>query len=320
MKSIMRIGRRHKMTNKKYSKVKNMLDAGHFVVCSELGPPIGSDPDFIRNKAKNLKGYVDGVNVTDNQTAIVRMSSIAAAKIAMEQGLEMIIQVTARDRNRIGLQSDILGASALGLRNVLLLTGDHQTFGKDPGAKNVFEMGSVQLIKAVNDMVEDGILINGDEMKVPPKMFIGAAANPFADPFEMQMIKMQKKVKAGVEFFQTQAIYNMEKFEYWMEEVRKRGMHEEVDILAGILPTRSAKALRMMKKYVAGMDVPDHVIKRMDQAEDKEKEGVKMAVETIEKVREIEGVRGVHLMPVAWEEITPEVVKEASLYPRPEVE
>jgi len=305
---------------KKYSKVKNMLDAGHFVVCSEMGPPIGADPDFIRKKANYLKGYVDGVNVTDNQTAIVRMSSIAAAKIAMEEGLEMIIQITGRDRNRIGLQSDILGASALGLRNVLLLTGDHQTFGKDPGAKNVFEMGSVQLIKAVNDMVEDGILINGDEMKVPPKMFIGAAANPFADPFEMQMIKMQKKVKSGVEFFQTQAIYNMEKFEYWMEEVRKRGMHEEVDILAGILPTRSAKALRMMKKYVAGMDVPDHVIKRMDQAEDKEKEGVKMAVETIEKVREIEGVRGVHLMPVAWEEITPEVVKEASLYPRPEVE
>ncbi|MBS3811418.1 MAG: methylenetetrahydrofolate reductase [Halanaerobiales bacterium] len=305
---------------KKYSKVKNMLDAGHFVVCSEMGPPIGADPDFIREKANYLKGYVDGVNVTDNQTAIVRMSSIAAAKIAMEEGLEMIIQITGRDRNRIGLQSDILGASALGLRNVLLLTGDHQTFGKDPGAKNVFEMGSVQLIKAVNDMVEDGILINGDEMKVPPKMFIGAAANPFADPFEMQMIKMQKKVKSGVEFFQTQAIYNMEKFEYWMEEVRKRGMHEEVDILAGILPTRSAKALRMMKKYVAGMDVPDHVIKRMDQAEDKEKEGVKMAVETIEKVREIEGVRGVHLMPVAWEEITPEVVKEASLYPRPEVE
>jgi len=308
------------MTTKKYSKVKNMLDAGHFVVCSEMGPPIGADPDFIRKKANYLKGYVDGVNVTDNQTAIVRMSSIAAAKIAMEEGLEMIIQVTARDRNRIGLQSDILGASSLGLRNVLLLTGDHQSFGKDPGSKNVFELGSVQLIKAVSDMVNDGILLNGKEMDVPPKMFIGGAANPFADPFEMQMIKMQKKVNAGVEFFQTQAIYNLDKFEYWMEEVRKRGIHENAYILAGILPTRSAKALRMMKKYVAGMDVPDHVIKRMDQAEDKEKEGVKMAVETIQRVREIKGVRGVHLMPVAWEEITPEVIKEASLYPRPEVE
>src|SRR6056297_1114800 len=273
---------------KNYSKVKNMLDAGHFVVCSEMGPPIGSDPEFIREKANYLKGYVDGVNVTDNQTAIVRMSSIAAAKIAMEEGLEMIIQITGRDRNRIGLQSDILGASALGLRNVLLLTGDHQTFGKDPGAKNVFEMGSVQLIKAVNDMVEDGILINGDEMKVPPKMFIGAAANPFADPFEMQMIKMQKKVDAGVQFFQTQAIYNMEKFEYWMDEVRKRRIHERAYILAGILPTRSVKALRMMKKHVAGMDVPEEIIERMEKAEDRKAEGVKMAVETIEKVKEIE--------------------------------
>ncbi len=305
---------------KSYSKIKNRLDAGHFVVCSELGPPIGSDPDFIRDKAQNLKGYVDGVNVTDNQTAIVRMSSIAASQIAMEEGLEMIIQVTARDRNRLGLQSDILGASALGLRNVLLLTGDHQTFGKDPGSKNVFELGSVQLIKAVNDMVNKGVLLNGDEMDTPPKLFIGGAANPFADPFEMQMIKMQKKVNAGVEFFQTQAIYNMEKFKYWMEEVRKRGIHEQAYILAGILPTRSPKALRMMKKYVAGMDVPDHVIKRMDQTEDKEKEGVKMAVETIQQVKEIEGVRGVHLMPVAWEEITPVVIEEASLYPRPEVE
>ena len=305
---------------KNYSKVKNMLDAGHFVVCSEMGPPIGADPEFIREKANYLKGYVDGVNVTDNQTAIVRMSSIAAAKIAKEEGLEMIIQVTTRDRNRIGLQSDILGASALGLRNVLLLTGDHQSFGRDPGAKNVFELGSTQLIKAVKDMVDNGVLLNGDEMDTPPKMFLGAAANPFGDPFEMHMIKMQKKVNAGVEFFQTQAIYNMEKFKYWMEEVRKRGIHEKAYILAGILPTRSPKALRMMKKYVAGMDVPDHVIKRMDQAEDKEKEGVKMAVETIQQVREIEGVRGVHLMPVAWEQITPEVIEQASLYPRPEVE
>jgi len=305
---------------KNYSKVKNMLDAGHFVVCSEMGPPIGADPEFIREKANYLKGYVDGVNVTDNQTAIVRMSSIAAAKIAEEEGLEMIIQVTTRDRNRIGLQSDILGASALGLRNVLLLTGDHQSFGRDPGAKNVFELGSTQLIKAVKDMVDNGVLLNGDEMDTPPKMFLGAAANPFGDPFEMHMIKMQKKVNAGVEFFQTQAIYNMEKFKYWMEEVRKRGIHEKAYILAGILPTRSPKALRMMKKYVAGMDVPDHVIKRMDQAEDKEKEGVKMAVETIQQVREIEGVRGVHLMPVAWEQITPEVIEQASLYPRPEVE
>jgi methylenetetrahydrofolate reductase (NADPH) len=200
------------------------------------------------------------------------------------------------------------------------LTGDHQVFGKDPEAKNVFELGSVQLIKAVHDMVHKGVLLNGKEMKTPPKMFIGGAANPFGDPFEMHMIKMEKKVEAGVQFFQTQAIYNLEKFEYWMEEVRRRGIHERAYILAGVLPTRSVKALRMMKKYVAGMDVPDEIIERMDQAEDRKAEGVKMAVETIERVKEIEGVRGVHLMPVAWEEITPVVIEGASLYPRPEVD
>lgn len=302
------------------SNLEKKLKAGHFVVCSEMGPPIGADPDFIRDKAANLKGYVDGVNVTDNQTAIVRMSSIAAAKIASEEGLEMIIQVTARDRNRIGLQSDILGASALGLRNVLCLTGDHQVFGMDEGAKNVFDLGSVQLIKVVNDMVHEGVLLNGKEMDTPPYMFIGGAANPYAEPFAMQMIKMEKKVEAGVQFFQTQAIYNLDKFKYWMEEVRKRGLHERAYILAGILPTRSVKALKMMKKHVAGMDVPDEVIARMAAADDRKAEGIKMAVEAIETVREIEGVRGIHLMPVAWEEITPVVIKEASLYPRPEVE
>jgi len=302
------------------SNLEKRLKAGQFVVCSEMGPPIGADPNFIRKKAEKLKGYVDGVNVTDNQTAIVRMSSIAAAKIAADEGLEMIIQVTARDRNRIGIQSDILGASSLGLRNVLCLTGDHQIFGMDEEAKNVFDMDSVELIKTINDMVNKGILLNGKEMEVPPKMFIGGAANPFADPFEMQMIKMQKKVNAGFQFFQTQAIYNIEKFEYWMEEVRKLGLHEKSYILAGILPTRSVKALRMMKKHVAGMDVPEEIIERMEKADDRKAEGVKMAVETIERVKEIEGVSGVHLMPVAWEEITPIVIEKAGLYPRPEVD
>jgi methylenetetrahydrofolate reductase (NADPH) len=302
-----------------YSGLQKKLEAGYFVVCSEMGPPIGADPDFIRKKAMMLKGYVDGVNLTDNQTAIVRMSSIAAAKIAADEGLEMIIQATCRDRNRIGLQSDILGASALGLRNVLCLTGDHQSFGMDKGSKNVFDLDSVQLIKTVHDMVYQGVLLNGKEMKTPPKMFIGAAANPFADPFEMQMIKMVKKVEVGAQFFQTQAIYNIEKFEYWMEEVRKLGLHKKAYILAGILPTRSVKALKIMKNHVAGMDIPDAIIERFEKCADPEAEGVKLAVETIEQVKKIEGISGVHLMPVMWEKITPVIVEKASLYPRPEV-
>ncbi|MGM0420119.1 MAG: methylenetetrahydrofolate reductase [Bacillota bacterium] len=302
------------------SKLQELLERGEFVVCSEMGPPIGADPDFIKKKADYLRGYVDGVNITDNQTAIVRMSSIGAAKIAADEGLEMIIQATGRDRNRIGLQSDLLGASALGLRNVLCLTGDHQCFGQDEGAKNVFDLDSVSMIKTVRDMVDKGVLLNGKEMEVPPKFFIGGAANPFADPFDLHMMKLEKKVNAGMDFIQTQAIYNLDKFDEWMEEVRRRGIHERCYIMAGILPTRSVKALRMMKKYVAGMDVPDSTIARMDAAEDKKKEGVNMAVDIIEHVRKSEGVKGIHLMPVAWEEITPVVVEEAGLYPRPEVD
>ncbi len=301
------------------SKLQKLLEEGEFVVCSEMGPPIGADPDFIREKADFLRGYVDAVNITDNQTAIVRMSSIAAAKIAADEGLEMIIQATGRDRNRIGIQSDLLGASALGLRNVLCLTGDHQCFGMDEGAKNVFDLDSVSMLRAARRMVDDGVLLNGKDMDVPPKLFLGGAANPFADPFELHMMKVEKKIEAGMEFIQTQAIYNLEKFDKWMEEMRKRGLHEKCYIMAGILPTKSVKALRMMKKYVAGMDVPDYTIERMDKAEDKKEEGVQMAVDIIKHVRKIEGVRGIHLMPVAWEEITPRVVEEAGLYPRPEV-
>ncbi len=302
------------------SLLEKKLQAGHFVVCSELGPPIGANVEFVKKKARKLVGYVDGVNVTDNQTAIVRMSSIVAAHFAREEGLEMIIQATTRDRNRIGLQSDILGASSLGLNNVLCLTGDHQSFGMDPGSKNVFDLDSVQLIRAVHDMVNEGVLLNGKTMKVPPRMFIGAAANPFGDPFALQMLKVEKKLEAGARFIQTQAIYNLEKFEYWMEEVRKRGIHERAYIMAGILPAKSIKALRMMKTDVAGMDVPDELIERMEKCEDPEEEGVRVALEIIERVRKIEGVKGIHLMPVGWEKITPEIIEKAGLYPRPEVE
>jgi len=302
------------------SKLHKLLEEDHFVVCSEMGPPIGADPEFIRDKCEDLKGYVDAVNVTDNQTAIVRMSSISASKIAMEEGLEMIIQATGRDRNRIGIQSDLLGASALGLRNVLCLTGDHQSFGKDEGSKNVFDMDSVSIISAAHDMVHEGELVSGDELRTPPKLYLGGAHNPFAEPFEMHMLKLRKKIKSGMQFIQTQAIYNLEKFDMWMEEMRSQGLHEETHIIAGILPTKSEFALKYMKNDVPGMDVPDELIDRVANADDKEQEGVDITVEIIEHVKQHEGVKGIHLMPVGWEEITPVVVEEADLYPRPEVE
>ncbi len=303
-----------------FSKLHKLLEEDHFVVCSEMGPPIGADPDFIRDKCDDLLGYVDAVNVTDNQTAIVRMSSISASKIAMEEGLEMIFQATTRDRNRIGLQSDLLGASALGLRNILCLTGDHQTFGKDEGSRNVFDMDSVSLIDAAHRMVHEEELVSGDDLRTPPKLFIGGAHNPFAEPFEMHMLKLKKKINAGMQFIQTQCIYNLEKFDRWMEEMQKEGLHEQVNIIAGILPTKSEFALKYMKNDVPGIDVPDKLIDRLAQADDKVQEGVDLTVEIIDHVKEIEGVKGVHLMPVGWEEITPTVVEEAGLYPRPEVE
>ncbi len=305
--------------NEHVSRLQKILETGHFAVSSELGPPMSANAGFIREKAHMLRDCVDAVNITDNQTAIVRMSSIAAAVIAKEEGLEPVMQVTCRDRNRIAIQSDILGAGALGIRNVLCLTGDHQTFGSDPGSKNVFDLDSVQLIKGVCDMV-GGRFMSGKEIKTPPTMFVGGAYNPFGDPQEMHMIKLIKKINAGVQFIQTQAIYNVEAFETWMAEVRRLGLHNKVHILAGILPVKSAKALRMMQKHVAGIDIPDATIDRMEKSSEPDKEGVAMAVDIIERVRNIEGVRGVHLMPVGWEHITPVVVKEAGLYPRPEVD
>ncbi|MHB1485368.1 MAG: methylenetetrahydrofolate reductase [Saccharofermentanales bacterium] len=301
------------------SGLEQILESGAFAVCSEMGPPMNANISVIKEKADILRGYTDAVNITDNQTAVVRMSSIAAAYIAKENGLEPVIQITCRDRNRIAIQSDVLGASGLGIRNILCLTGDHQTFGNDPGSKNVFDLDSVQLIKCVNGMTE-GRFMNGKEIKFPPVMFIGGAYNPFGDPQEMHMIKLLKKIDAGMKFIQTQAIYNVDIFEEWMKEVRRLGIHKKVHILAGILPTKSPKALRMMQTNVAGMNVPDEIITRMEKCEDPAKEGVKMTVEIIERVRGIEGVSGIHLMPVGWEQITPTVVREAGLYPRPEVD
>ncbi len=299
------------------SNLEKLLSQGEFVVCGEMGPPQSADGDVIRRKVSYFKGYVDAVNLTDNQTAIVRMSSIAAAAILLEQGLEPVIQMTCRDRNRIMQQSDILGASALGIKNVLCLSGDHQIFGNHSGAKNVYDIDSIQLVQMVKNMRDEKVFLSGDEIKAPPKMFVGAAANPFGDPFEFRVIRLAKKIAAGADFIQTQAIFDVGRFKKWMQMVRDRGLHEKVSILAGVLPVKSAGALRYMKNKVSGMTVPDELIDRMNKAEDPKKEGVKICIEIIEQVREIEGIKGIHMMPVMWESITSEVVEGAGLLPRP---
>jgi len=292
--------------------LKEKIESKQFILCGEISPPQSCDGDAIREKSKHFKGYVDAVNVTDNQTAIVRLSSIASAKILLDEGVEPIMQMTCRDRNRLAIQSDLLGAAALGIRNVLCLTGDHQKFGDHPEAKGVFDLDSIQLIATVSGM-NRGFLLSGYEMKKAPEFIIGAAANPFAEPFEMRLIRLYKKIEAGAHFIQTQPVFDLEIFTRWMKRVVEMGLHEKTAILAGILPVRSAKALLRMKEEVPGVKINEKYIQRMEHARDPEKEGVGMAVEIIQTVKNIKGVRGIHLMPVMWESITPTLVKEAKL-------
>jgi methylenetetrahydrofolate reductase (NADPH) len=302
------------------SNIEKILESGGFVVTSECGPPRGADPEVIRKKGELLKGIVDAINVTDNQTSVVRMSSLASCVILKGMGFDPILQMVCRDRNRIAIQSDILGAAALGINNILCLSGDHQKFGDHPKAKNVFDIDSVQLINTVRILREDGKFIGGEEVKGKPILFIGAAENPFADPFEIRAARLGKKVKAVCQFIQTQCIYNVERFERWMVMVRDRGLHEKCAILAGVTPFKSVGMARYMKNQVPGMDVPDAMIERM-KAVPKEKqaeEGIKICVETIQRLKEVPGVRGVHIMAIEWEEKVSEIAKAAGLLPRPQ--
>ena len=292
--------------------LREKIDSGAFVVTAELGPPQSANGNAVRKKTGHFRRGVDGVNITDNQTAIVRLSSIAAAKIVLEEGLEPVIQMTCRDRNRIAIQSDLLGAAALGIGNVLCLTGDFQTFGNHPEARPVFDMDSVQLIAAANGLAE-GHFLSGDAVKTPPSLLVGGAANPFADPLEFRITRLAKKVRAGARFIQTQPVYDVERFQAWMNLVRAQGLHEKTTILAGIMPVKSARALVHMKEEVPGVRIPDALIQRMTGAEDPKEEGVRMAVEMIRAVREIEGIRGIHLMPLMWESITPRILEESGL-------
>jgi methylenetetrahydrofolate reductase (NADPH) len=235
-------------------------------------------------------------------------------------GLEPNMQMVCRDRNRIAMQSDIFGAYALGIRNILCLSGDHQKFGNHPTAKNVFDLDSMQLIHTVKRMRDEHKVLGGDEIEGPPQMFIGAAANPFADPFEYRVIRLAKKAAAGADFIQTQCIYDMNKFERFMQMVRDRGLHQKVHILAGVTPLKSVGMAKYMKEKVAGMEVPDEIIARMKSAgkEKAKEEGLNICVEQIQRLRQVEGVHGIHLMAIEWEDVVHTIVERAGLLPRPE--
>jgi len=303
------------MKNRSYSGLHKILAQKRFAVTAECGPPRGANREVITKKLGLLRGIVDAVNVTDNQTAIVRMSSIAASAQLVGAGLEPVMQMVVRDRNRIAIQSDIMGAYALGIRNILCLTGDHQKFGSQQDAANVFDIDSINLIKVVKDMRDEGKDMSGHELDVAPEMFIGAAANPFADPFEYRVLRLAKKIEAGADFIQTQCIYNMKRFGEWMKRAVDAGLAEKAYILAGVTPLKSAGMAKYMNNNVAGIEIPEDIIKRLESTpkEKQVEEGLKMCMEDIARLREMEGVSGIHIMAIEWEAIVERIVRESGL-------
>ncbi|MBI5014662.1 MAG: methylenetetrahydrofolate reductase [Deltaproteobacteria bacterium] len=312
------------------SNLARVLESGGFAVTAELGPPKGGDAEVIRRKAKLLAGAADAVNITDNQTAVVRMSSIGAAVLAREAGLEPVVQMTCRDRNRLAIQADLLGAWALGLQNLLCLSGDHQTFGNHPGSKNVWDIDSIQLLEIMAKMRDQEIFACGEPIEGnPPKFFLGAAENPFGGPLEYRPFRLAKKVKAGAQFIQTQCIYNMPKFKEFMARLGDLGVLDKAYVLAGLSPLKGPAMAKYMRDSVPGMDVPDEVVDRMTAAgqgiEDKaartkafKEAGIQLCIEQIQEVRQIPGVAGVHLMAIEWEDAVRPIVEAAGLLPRPQ--
>ena len=311
------------MTDQPISNLQRVISLGEFAVTAEIGPPRGPDPEDVRRKAALVKGIADAYNVTDNQTAVVRMSSIVASRILLDAGLEPVMQMVCRDRNRIAMQSDLLGASALGLRNCLCLSGDHQSAGAGgklnghPGAKNVYDIDSIQLVSVVKGLRDDAVQQGGDSIDPAAPFFIGAAWTPLAPPETFRIIRLAKKIEAGADFIQTQAVYDVPAFAKSMKRALDMGLTERAAILPGIIVPRSAGMLKYMNATVPGVEVPEDLIKRMASSSDAGAEGIKVTIELINAVREIPGVKGVHLQAIAAERLLPEVVEGAGLLPRP---
>ncbi len=297
------------------SHLHAVLQRGRFAVTAEIGPPRGANIAPIRRKARLLHPWVDAANVTDSQSAVVRLPSWAGCLVAMQEGVEPVMQLQCRDRNRIALQSDLLGAAAMGIPNVLLLTGDHPRFGDHPDAKAVFDMDSIQLIWTARTMREQRKLLSGRDLKPAPDWFIGAVENPFAPPLTWRAERLGKKVAAGAQFFQTQFVYDIPIFTQFMQRVRDLGFEKRSFILAGVGPIKSLRALEHMRREVPGMYVPDEVVRRLRGVPDDRvaAEGLKVCSEIIQQVKEIPGVAGVHVMAFSWEDAIPEILERAGL-------
>jgi methylenetetrahydrofolate reductase (NADH) len=304
------------------SHLEGVLEKGAFAVTGEFNPPRGNDVSVVKRRAGFFKDCVDAINVTDNQEAIVRMSSMAASALLIQMGLEPVMQMTTRDRNRIAIQSDLMGATALGIRNMLCLTGDHQSFGNQVDSKNVHDLDSVQLIDCVRTLRDQGTLLGGvGKVEGEIKLFIGAVENPFADPVEFRAIRLGKKAAAGADFIQTQCIYDMNRFKEWMKRVQDRGLHEKCHILAGVSPLNSERIiLQCKRKTLPRVPIPEGLIDRITKSKDPNEEGIRVCIEQIKELKEMKGIHGIHLMGADLEEKVARIVDGAGLLPRPKVE
>ncbi|MFC1963262.1 methylenetetrahydrofolate reductase [Chloroflexota bacterium] len=299
------------------TNLEKVLESGKYAVTAEVGPPRGAAASVVQRKGELLKSYCDALNVTDNQTAIVRMSSLSGSTILKQMGIDPVMQMVCRDRNRIAIQSDILGAVAAGIGNILCLSGDYQSFGDHPTAKGVFDLDSIQLIQTMRQMRDEKTFISGEKISGEVPLFIGAAENPYADPFEYRVLRLARKIKAGASFIQTQAIFDVNKFAQWMQMVTDRGLDKEAHILAGIIPVKSVGMARHMRDNVPGVSVPDELVTKLEDAKDTKEEGLKICLELIDQIKDIPGVHGIHIMAVGWEDMVPTIIEKAGLLPRP---
>lgn len=299
-------------------KLERALRAGQFAVTAELNPPDSADPQGIYDAALILADAVDAINTTDASGANAHLSSLGASSLLLQAGYEVVMQMSCRDRNRIALQSDLLAASALGVKNVLCLTGDDVGAGDQPDAKRVFDFDSMHLLQTARTMRDQGMFLSGRRISVPPRLFLGAAENPFAPPLDWRAERLAKKVEAGAEFIQTQYVFDVEVFREFMARVRDLGLLERVHILAGVGPLKSPKAAEFMRTRVPGVVIPDAYVERMKKTPQERwrEEGMEICIEIIEQVREMEGVSGIHIMAYRQEEVVAEIVQRVGLFPR----
>lgn len=289
-------------------RLERILRAGIFAVTAEIAPPDSSDPHEVYERARMFDGYVDAINATDGSGANCHMSSVGMCALLTRLGYSMVMQISCRDRNRIAMQGDVLGASAMGVSNILCLTGDGVQSGDHPQAKPVFDLDCMTTLEMLRGMRDDGHFLSGRKIKHPPAVFLGAAANPFAPPFDFRPVRLAKKVAAGAQFVQTQYCFDIDMLNTYMSRVRDLGLHEKVFILPGVGPLASAKSAQWIRTNVAGVHIPDAIIHRLAQAQDQAQEGVNICVEMIQQIREISGVHGVHLMAYRQEHKIPEIV------------